>query len=218
MIDLAFRIDDIVCEPYAAVPQLTARLEISERSGEKVHALALRCQVRIEPQRRGYDAEEIGGLADQFGPRDRWSQTLKPFLWMHCSTMVQGFSEMTLVDLPMPVTYDLDVTASKYLHQLGSGEVPLVFMFSGTCFTQGTSGFGIEQVPWHLEASYRMPVSVWRECMDQHFPGSGWLRLSRDVLAELTRYKAEHGLTSWDSVVERLLSAERVRAERVTES
>ena len=55
MIDLAFRIDDIVCEPYAAVPQLTARLEISERSGERVHALALRCQVRIEPQRRGYD-------------------------------------------------------------------------------------------------------------------------------------------------------------------
>jgi hypothetical protein len=46
--------------------------------------------------------------------------------------------------------------------------------------------------------------------MDQHFPGSGWLRLSRDVLTELTRYKAEHGLTSWDSVVERLLSAERV--------
>ena len=96
----------------------------------------------------------------------------------------------------MPVTYDLEVTASKYLHQLGSGDVPLVFMFSGTCFTHGSSGFGVEQVPWHLEDSYRMPVAVWRECMDQHFPGSGWLRLSRDVLAELTRYKAEHGLTT----------------------
>ena len=36
-------------------------------------------------------------------------------------------------------------------------------------------------------------------------------------LAELTQYKAEHGLTSWDSVVEQLLSAARVRAERVTE-
>ena len=31
--DLAFRIDDVVSEPYAAVPQLTAHLEISERSG-----------------------------------------------------------------------------------------------------------------------------------------------------------------------------------------
>ena len=83
-------------------------------------------------------------------------------------------------------------------------------MFSGTCFTRGTAGFGVEQVPWHRQDSYRMPVAVWRSCMDQHFPGSGWLRLSRDILTELTRYKAEHGLTSWDSVVERLLSAERV--------
>jgi hypothetical protein len=108
------------------------------------------------------------------------------------------------------VTYDLEVTASKYLHQLSNGEVSLLFMFSGTCFTRGTAGFGVEQVPWHLQDSYRMPVSVWRACMDQHFPGSGWLRLSRDVLTELTRYKAEHGLASWDSVMERLMSAERV--------
>ena len=217
MIDLDFRIDDVIAEPYAAVPQLTARLQISERSGEQVHALALRCQVRIEPQHRAYDAQETAGLADQFGLRERWSQTLKPFLWMNCSTVVQGFTETTLVDLPMPVTYDLEVTASKYLHQLNSGEVPLVFMFSGTCFTRGTAGFGVEQVPWHLQDSYRMPVAVWRSCMDQHFPGSGWLRLSRDVLIELTRYKAEYGLTSWDSVVERLLSAElAMRAERVS--
>ena len=67
MIDLDFRIDDVIAEPYAAVPQLTARLQISERSGEQVHALALRCQVRIEPQRRAYDAQETAGLADQFG-------------------------------------------------------------------------------------------------------------------------------------------------------
>jgi Family of unknown function (DUF6084) len=210
MIDLDFRIDDVIAEPYAAVPQLTARLQISERSGEQVHAIALRCQVRIEPQRRAYDVHETAGLADQFGPRERWSQTLKPFLWMHCSTMVQGFGETTMVELPMPVTYDLDVTASKYLHQLGGGDVPLVFLFSGTCFTRGSAGFGVEQVPWDRQDSYRMPVAVWQACMDQHFPGSGWLRLGRDTLAELTRYKAEHGLTSWDSVMERLLSAERV--------
>src|SRR5512133_2056386 len=119
MIDLDFRIDDVIAEPYAAVPQLTARLQISERSGERVHALALRCQVRIEPQRRAYDANETAALTNHFSPRERWSQTLKPFLWMNCSTMVQGFSETTLDGLPMSVTYELDVTASKYLHQLG---------------------------------------------------------------------------------------------------
>ena len=42
---------DVVAEPYAAAPQLTARLRIEETTGQRVHAIALRCQVRIEPQR-----------------------------------------------------------------------------------------------------------------------------------------------------------------------
>lgn len=212
MIDLDFRIDDVVVTRFSAAPQLTARLQVSERSGARVHAIALRSQVTIEPQRRAYGSEETAGLADQFGPRERWSQTLKPFHWMQCSTLVQGFSDATLVELPMPVTYDLEVTASKYLHQLAGGEVPLVFMFSGTCFTRGEAGFGVEQVPWHLEDAYRMPVSVWRACMDEHFPGAGWLRLNRDTLTALTRYKAEHGLTTWDSVVDHLLSPTSARS------
>lgn len=211
MIDLALRIDDVVATRYAAAPLLTARVQIDEGSRARVHAIALRCQVTIEPQRRAYDADETVGLADQFGARERWSQTLKPFSWMQCSTLVQGFSGSTMIELPMPVTYDLEVTASKYLHQLEGGEVPLRFMFSGTCFTRGETGFAVEQVPWHLEDAYRMPVTVWRECMDLYFPGTGWLRLERDTLAALTRYKAEHGLTTWDSVLDHLLAS---RVER----
>jgi len=42
--------------------------------------------------------------------------------------------------------------------------------------------------------------------MDLHFPGSGWLRLNRATLAELTHYKATHGLTTWESVIEHLLA------------
>ena len=33
-----------------------------------MHAIALRSQVQIEPQRRAYDDNETAGLADQFGP------------------------------------------------------------------------------------------------------------------------------------------------------
>ena len=47
--------------------------------------------------------------------------------------------------------------------------------------------------------------------MDEHFPGTGWLRLDRDTLAALTRYKAEHGLTTWDSVVDHLLASRVAR-------
>ena len=77
MSDLAFTIRDVVVEPYAAAPQLTAKLRIEESTGSVIHAIALRCQIQIEPQRRGYQPEEALGLTDQFGSRDRWSSTLK---------------------------------------------------------------------------------------------------------------------------------------------
>ena len=157
MIDLAFRIDDVVAARYAAAPQLTARVQIDESSGARIHAIALRCQVNIEPQRRAYDPEETVGLADQFGARDRWSQTLKPFAWMQCSALVQGFIGSTMIELPMPVTYDLEVTASKYLHQLDDGEVPLASCSPAPALPVA-SRVRVEQVPWHLEDAYRMPV------------------------------------------------------------
>ncbi len=83
-----FHVLDIAPTPYAAVPELTARLRVEAPEGLTVHAIALRCQVRIEPQRRGYEAEDEAGLRALFGDRDRWSQTLKPFQWMQCNTTV----------------------------------------------------------------------------------------------------------------------------------
>lgn len=200
---------DIFAEPWAASPQLTARLRIEESTGQVVHAIALRCQVRIEPQRRGYGSAEADSLQALFGERDRWSQTLKPFLWMQCSTTVQGFRGSCEVDLPLPCSYDFDVVGSRYLHALSDGEVPVSLMFSGTVFTKGVTGFGVEQVPWDCDASYRMPVSVWRQMMDLYYPNTGWIRLDHDLLTELAGYRARHGLTSWEETLERLLAAER---------
>ena len=208
MTELAFAVVDIQPEPYAAAPQLTARLRITEATGATVHAIALRCQVRILPQRRGYADGEERGLLDLFGERGRWPTTLKSFLWLQCSTMVQGFTGSTEADLALPCTFDFDVAAAKYLNALGDGEIPLELLFSGTVFTKGQTGFGVEQVPWDLEASYRLPVAAWHRLMDQYFPNAGWIRLDRDVLAALSQYKSARGLTSWEATVETLLAAD----------
>jgi hypothetical protein len=205
MTRLSFAVADLFAEPFAVAPQLTARLRIEEATGEPVHAIALRVQVRIEPQRRRYTEREEQGLLDLFGPRERWYDTLKPFLWMQAGTMVQGFTSLTEVELALPCTYDFDVTASKYLHALHDGAVSVILLFSGTVFTRGAHGFGVEQVPWDLEARYELPVSVWRELMGFYFPNTGWLRLDHDVIAELARYKAHHGHTTWDETVRALL-------------
>lgn len=206
MAELEFSVLDIVAEPYAVVPQLTAKLHIVESTGAVIHAIALRCQVRIVSQRRSYTAEEERGLLDLFGPRERWPSTLKPFMWMQCSTMVQGFTGDTDVDLLLPCTFDFDVTGSKYLHALREKNIPLELLFSGTVFTKGANGFGVEQVPWNLEASYQLPVAVWRELMDQYFPNTGWLRLDRDMLDALAKYRSARGLTSWEETIEGLLA------------
>jgi hypothetical protein len=207
MTSYAFSVLDVVAEPYAVAPQLTARLRIRETTGRRVHAIALRCQVRIEPQRRRYDHAEEDGLRGLFGERVRWGDTLKPFLWMQANTTVQGFTGDTKTDLALPCTYDLDVIGTRYLHALDAGDVPLDFLFSGTIFTRGTSGFEVEQVPWACEARYQLPVRVWREMIAAYFPNSGWLRVSSDVLAGLAAFRARHDLISWDETMQRLLAA-----------
>ena len=201
-----FSVVDVFAEPYAAAPQLTARLRIQETSGETIHAIALRCQVRIEPQRRRYEEADETGLRALFGDRDRWVDTLKPFLWMQCSSMVQGFTDITEVDLALPCTYDFEVTGSRYLHAVGEGEIPIVFLFSGTVFTKGSNGFGVVQVPWDCEAAYQLPVQVWQQMIASYYPNTGWIRLDHDVLAGLAAFKAEHGLTTWEETVQNLLA------------
>lgn len=204
-----FEIAEIVVDPYAATPQLLARISVREGSGQTVHAIALRCQVRIEPQRRGYDDAETTGLRGIFGDRDRWSDTLRPFLWMQCNTMVQGFTGETEVVLPLPCTYDFDVTGSRYLHSLDCGTIPLTLMFNGTVFTKGENGFGVEQVPWDAEGRYDLPVSVWHELVATHFPAKGWIRLDHDSIAELEEFRSRRGLISWEETIDLLLAPTR---------
>lgn len=205
MTALTVEVLDVLPQEHAASPHLLFRLRITESSGAVVHALALRVQLRIEPQRRPYDADEQAGLTDLFGTSDRYRSTLKPFLWTHATTMVQGFTGSTEVDLAVPVTYDFEVSATKYLHALRGGEVPTVLLFSGTCFTRGETGFAVEQVSWSLEAPCRVPVQVWRSLMDHYFPGGGWIRLDRETIDALVRYRSERGLTSWESTLAELL-------------
>lgn len=203
-----FSVVDIFAEPYAASPQLTARLRVEETTGQTIHAIALRCQVRIEPQRRGYTDDDAAGLRSLFGERERWSSTLKPFMWMQCNAMVQGFTDITETDLALPCSYDFDVAGSRYLHAVGEGNIHLSFMFSGTVFTKGSNGFGVQQVPWDCDTTYQLPVSVWHQVMDFYYPNSGWIRMDKDVIRELAGYRARHGLTTWEETVQTLLTSD----------
>ncbi len=205
MADLAFACAEAVATRYAATPTLTFTVTITESTGVRVHAIALRCQIRVEPHRRRYSAAEARRLNDLFGDTSRWAETVKPIQLAMVSTMVPGFRSLTEVDLQVPCTYDLEVASARYLQALDDGTIPLLLLFSGTVFLARGDGFSVELIPWSCEATYRMPVSVWREVVDMHFPGSAWLRCSRETLDALSAFKSERALPTWDATLAALL-------------
>ena len=192
-------------EAYAAVPTLILRLQITAADAAPVHAIMLRSQIMIEPKRRHYDGQEELRLTELFGETPRWGDTLRPFLWTNIATTVPGFTGGIEVDLPITCTYDFEIAAAKYMHSLNDGEIPIVAMFSGTVFGRSTVGLSATPVSWSEEASYRLPVSLWRDMMDLYFPNTGWLRLRRETLDALLRYKADRALLTWDETLQRLL-------------
>ena len=135
MAELAFDCVGARVDRYAVVPALSLVLRISETSGQQVEAIALRCQIRIEPARRRYSSVEAERLNDLFGDTDRWADTLKPMQFTTVATMVPGFSGSCEIDLPVPFTYDLEVGSARYFDSLEAGEIPLLLLFSGTVFT-----------------------------------------------------------------------------------
>jgi len=205
VIDLSFLVTGARVEPHAAVPTLMFGLAIAARGAEPIESIALRCQIRIEPQRRAYGPAEADRLGELFGDPPRWGDTLKSFLWTHVATMVPGFTGETRIELPVPCSYDLEVAASKYLHGLDDGDIPTLFLFSGSVFVRAPTGLRVAQVPWDRESTYRLPVRLWRELMDAYFPGQGWLRLRRETLDGLGRVKARRALATWDDVIAALL-------------
>jgi Family of unknown function (DUF6084) len=203
--ELAFDCIGARVDRYAVVPSLSLILRISETGGQRVEAIALRCQIRIEPARRRYSGVEAERLNDLFGDTERWADTLKPMQFSTVATMVPGFSGACEVDLPVPFTYDLEVGSARYFDSLEAGEIPLLLLFSGTVFTLTDGRMQVQQVPWSKEAAYRLPVSVWREAIDAHFPNSAWIKMSRQTLEDLQRFKSAYALPTWDMTLEALL-------------
>ena len=205
MANLVFDCIDVKPDRYAAAPTLLFKMRASETTGVAIHSIALRCQMRIEPQKRSYTDEEKRRLYDVFGEPAQWGETLKPFQLATVSHFVQGFTGSAEFDLPMPCTYDLEVASGRFFDALGDGDIPLLMLFSGTVFVRTDGGFQVEQIPWDKEATYRLPAKVWREMIDLFFPGEGWLRLDTLTIDGLRRFKSERGLPTWDMTIEALL-------------
>jgi Family of unknown function (DUF6084) len=213
--DLSFEVVDAEVVPFAAVPSLLFKLRVENLEDEPVRSVALNTQIRISATQRHYEAGEQERLLELFGEPSRWKDTLRSLLWTHTILQVPPFSGSTVVDMPVPCTYDLEVVAAKYFHALQDGEVPLEFLFSGTVFYTGERGWlQTARISWEKEAEFRLPVRLWKEMMDHYFPNSAWIRLRRDAFDLLYDYKVRRGFPTWEAAVEALVSMDEQEVER----
>jgi hypothetical protein len=207
--ELAFRVEGAAPLDYAAVPTLAFRLAIDSVGGLPIRSVLLDVQLQIAARLRSYEAAEEERLHDLFGPPDRWRDTLRTLPWTRATLVIPPFTGSTLVELPVVCTYDLEVAAADYLTALEGGEVPLELLFSGSVFYATPDGrLQTTRIAWTNDAEYALPVAVWRETMDRHFPDSAWLRLSRDCYDRLRAYRARNVHASWEEAIDSLLGSE----------
>lgn len=216
MSDLDFQIRGLEVASHGLTPLLNFRLAVACSSPEQeVHSVILRVQIQLAAPQRSYAAAEKQRLIELFGPPGQWSRTLRNRLWTQVSTSLGGFQGAIETVLPVPCSFDLNVASAKYFHALEEGEIPLLFLFSGTVFYPGRDGaLQVRQIPWDKECSYRMPSRLWQEAMDLHFPNTGWLCLSRDSLDRLYDFRCAEGLATWEQTMERLLASKRLEEVR----
>lgn len=208
MPELQLAIESAEVVPFAAVPLIAFKVRIvNAPSDEIIHTVALRAQIQIEVGRRKYDSNEQARLLDLFGEPDRWGQTLRTLLWTHASVIVPGFTGTALADIPVPCTFDFNVAATKYFHGVTTGDLPLCFQFSGTVFYMGEEGtLQVAPISWDKESKYRLPVKVWKDLMDAHYPNSAWLSLRRDSFERLQQFKTREGIPTWEEALDRALA------------
>jgi hypothetical protein len=116
--------------------------------------------------------------------------------------MIPSFDATLIVDVPVPCTFDFNVAATKYLSAIADGDIPVSFYFSGTVFYEGEeTSLQAAPISWEKEASYRMPVRIWREMMDTYYPNTAWLCLGRDVFDRLYAFKVKHGIPTFDQAL-----------------
>ena len=208
MPDLTFHISGVRAAESGMTPLLIFELQIENLPEEEaIQSILLQTQIRIEPTRRRYDAVSRERLSELFGAPEDWGRTLRDLLWTSVSTTVTGFSGSTSAELAVPCTFDLNVASAKYFYNLDDGDIPLIFLFTGTVFYSSGGRLLVQRVSWESECRHRLPVDQWRELMDAHYPNAAWIYLDRDVFDRLRDFKRSKGLTSWDEALSRLLDA-----------
>lgn len=212
MPDLDLRITDVEPAARGMAPLLLFHLEVTNSPAEEeIQSATLQVQIQFQCPQRAYNSSEKEKLVELFGMPERWGQTLRNRLWTLATATLGSFRGSTTARMAVPCSFDLNVSAAKYFYGIEEGDVPLLFLFSGTVFYSAQDGrLQAQRISHEKECKWRMPARVWRELMDHHWPNSAWIAMHRDVFDRLCEFKRRNGLPTWEQTFERLLEEEAI--------
>jgi hypothetical protein len=192
--ELDFGVEGASTQDPGALPTILFELRIESLGGHPVRSVLLDTQVQIAARRRRYEAADQERLADIFGAPESWGTNLRTLPWVRTTSVVPPFEASTSIELPLTCSYDLDVIANRYFGGLSGGAVPLEFLFSGTVlYTDAGGALQASRVSWEKEASFELPVSLWQQTLERHFPGTAWIRVSQETHRHLEAERARRG-------------------------
>jgi hypothetical protein len=191
--DLAITVEKAEVAPFGASPTLSFKLRVSNANpSETIHSVVLRCQVQVEMDRRRSSGSDLVTQTEE------WSRTARRVPWTNVSIVVPQFTGATTVDLEVPCTFGFSVAAAKYFNGLADGDIPVFLVFSGTTFyADPTGALGIAPVASDTESSFRLPLTVWNDMMDEYYPNRTWLGLRQELFDQLRHYTVRHVTPAW---------------------
>ena len=198
MPDLSFRVEGAEPQRFAAEPLLDFRLHVAEAGTPPtpIHAVNLRCQVRIEPARRSYSAAEQQRLVDLFGTPERWGQTVRPMLWTHVSSHAAAVHRQRPRGPAGAVQLRFQSGGDEVFRRPGGRRPAAVLSLQRHHLLRGGGRAACRwpRSPWEKEATFRLPAATWQELMDLYYPNSAWLCLRRDVFDRLSPLQKPAGV------------------------
>ena len=102
----------------------------------------------------------VGEARDLFGEPSRWGETLNPLQLATSARPSPGSRARPRAALPVPLTYDLDIAATKYFHGLSLDELgsesgrPVAAAVLRHGFERGPVGVQVGFVSWNEEGEY----------------------------------------------------------------
>lgn len=213
MAELEFEVVSAAVQRFAVQPMMEFELVVRNSGRCQPRSVILQSQIRIEAQRRAYTVDEQARLKELYGPPRGGTRALRSLLWTHVGIGVPFYGDAIRIKLPVPCSYDFNLAVAKYLYGIEGGEIPLLFLFSGTVFYEDPAGrVQIEQIAHDRDAAFSLPVALWQSLMDHYYPNTAWLQLSRRVFDRIDRYKREHGFLSWEETIASLIPAYELKA------